>query len=40
MAVQWHPEYNAASDAVSKPLFETFGDALKAWRHGAAWAAE
>jgi len=40
MAVQWHPEYNAANDAVSKPLFETFADALKAWKHGAAWAAE
>ena len=40
MAVQWHPEYNAAMDAVSKPLFETFGAALKAWKHGAATAAE
>ncbi len=40
MAVQWHPEYNAAADAVSKPLFETFGNALMAWKHGAAWAAE
>jgi putative glutamine amidotransferase len=40
MAVQWHPEYNAALDAVSRPLFETFGDALMAWKHGAAWAAE
>jgi putative glutamine amidotransferase len=40
MAVQWHPEYNAASDAVSKPLFETFGAALTAWQRGAAKAAE
>ncbi len=40
MAVQWHPEYNAASDAVSKPLFETFGAALTAWQRGAASAAE
>ena len=40
MAVQWHPEYNAALDAVSKPLFETFGDALMAWKHRAASAAE
>jgi putative glutamine amidotransferase len=40
MAVQWHPEYNAALDAVSRPLFETFGDALLAWKHGAATAAE
>ncbi len=40
MAVQWHPEYNAANDAVSKPLFETFGDALMAWKYGAALAAK
>ncbi len=40
MAVQWHPEYNAANDAVSKPLFEAFRDALTAWKHGAANAAE
>jgi putative glutamine amidotransferase len=40
MAVQWHPEYNAANDDVSKPLFETFGAALRAWKHDAAWAAE
>ncbi len=40
MAVQWHPEYNAANDAVSKPLFETFGNALTAWKRGTASAAE
>lgn len=40
MAVQWHPEYNAAKDAVSRPLFETFGAALKAWQQDAALAAE
>ncbi len=40
MAVQWHPEYNAAIDAASRCLFETFGDALKAWKHDAASAAE
>ncbi len=28
MAVQWHPEWNAASDPVSRPLFETFGAAV------------
>lgn len=28
MAVQWHPEWNATNDIVSKPLFEAFGDAL------------
>ena len=31
MAVQWHPEWNAASDPVSRPLFEAFGDACRAW---------
>jgi len=40
MAVQWHPEYNAARDPVSKPLFEAFGAALAAWKRGAAIAAE
>ena len=29
MAVQWHPEYNAADDPVSRPLFAAFGDALR-----------
>ncbi len=40
MAVQWHPEYQAAADPVSKPLFEVFGGALKAWMSGQALAAE
>jgi len=40
MAVQWHPEYNAASDAVSRPLFEAFRDALMSWKNGIARAAE
>ncbi len=40
MAVQWHPEYNAANDFVSKPLFEAFGEALMAWKHKSARAAE
>jgi len=40
MAVQWHPEYNAGKDPVSKPLFEAFGDALRAWKNGVALAAE
>ena len=31
MAVQWHPEYNAAEDPVSRPLFSAFGDAARAW---------
>ena len=29
MAVQWHPEWNAENDSVSRPLFEAFGKALK-----------
>jgi len=32
MAVQWHPEYNAANDPVSKPLFNAFGMALIKWK--------
>lgn len=31
LSVQWHPEYNAACDPVSRPLFEAFGEALNAW---------
>ncbi|MBC7157392.1 MAG: gamma-glutamyl-gamma-aminobutyrate hydrolase family protein [Rhodobacteraceae bacterium] len=31
LSVQWHPEYNAASDPVSRPLFRAFGDAVRAW---------
>ncbi|MEM7243140.1 MAG: gamma-glutamyl-gamma-aminobutyrate hydrolase family protein [Pseudomonadota bacterium] len=29
MAVQWHPEYNAAEDPVSRPLFAAFGKSLR-----------
>lgn len=32
--VQWHPEYNAAEDPVSRPLFEAFGKAAQAWAAG------
>ena len=32
LGVQWHPEYNAAEDPVSRPLFEAFGDALVSWK--------
>lgn len=32
LSVQWHPEYNAAADPVSRPLFRAFGDALRAWQ--------
>ena len=32
LAVQWHPEYNAENDPVSRALFSAFGDALKRWK--------
>jgi putative glutamine amidotransferase len=28
-SVQWHPEWNAENDAVSKLLFEAFGEAVR-----------
>ncbi len=31
LSVQWHPEWNAANDPVSRPLFEAFGEATRAW---------
>lgn len=31
LSVQWHPEYNAATDPVSRPLFEAFGEAVRAF---------
>uniref|UniRef100_UPI003564A9B5 gamma-glutamyl-gamma-aminobutyrate hydrolase family protein n=1 Tax=Actibacterium sp. TaxID=1872125 RepID=UPI003564A9B5 len=31
LSVQWHPEYNAACDPVSRPLFEAFGAAVRDW---------
>jgi len=31
LGVQWHPEWNAANDPVSRPLFEAFGAAARAW---------
>ena len=34
LAVQWHPEYRAAEDPVSRPLFEAFGEAVRAWAGG------
>lgn len=30
MAVQWHPEWNAANDPVSRPLFQALGAAVRA----------
>lgn len=31
LSVQWHPEWDAANDPVSRPLFEAFGDAVRTW---------
>jgi putative glutamine amidotransferase len=31
LSVQWHPEWDAANDPVSRPIFERFGDAARAW---------
>lgn len=35
LSVQWHPEFNAANDPVSRPLFQAFGQAVHAWRSGS-----
>ncbi|MHA6345708.1 gamma-glutamyl-gamma-aminobutyrate hydrolase family protein [Roseivivax sp. CAU 1761] len=34
LAVQWHPEWQAAQDPVSRPLFEAFGAAARDWAAG------
>lgn len=34
LSVQWHPEWDAANDPVSRPLFTAFGDAVRAWAQG------
>jgi len=31
LSVQWHPEWNAINDPVSRPLFTAFGDAVRKW---------
>ncbi|WP_380058393.1 gamma-glutamyl-gamma-aminobutyrate hydrolase family protein [Falsihalocynthiibacter sp. SS001] len=31
LSVQWHPEWNAQADNVSRPLFEAFGHAVHQW---------
>lgn len=36
LAVQWHPEWNAAGDPVSRPLFAGLGAAARDWQKGAA----
>ncbi len=35
LAVQWHPEWQAGLDPVSKPLFEAFGAAARDWANTA-----
>ncbi|WP_209940226.1 gamma-glutamyl-gamma-aminobutyrate hydrolase family protein [Ruegeria sp. HKCCE4148] len=35
LSVQWHPEWDAINDPVSRPLFEAFGAAVQAWSKGA-----
>lgn len=34
LSVQWHPEWNAKADPVSRPLFEAFGAACRSWAKG------
>ncbi|MEM9902848.1 MAG: gamma-glutamyl-gamma-aminobutyrate hydrolase family protein [Pseudomonadota bacterium] len=34
LSVQWHPEYRAAEDPVSRPLFAAFGEAVADWAEG------
>ena len=36
LSVQWHPEWDAASDPVSRPLFEAFGTACRTWARDKA----
>lgn len=37
-SVQWHPEWNAAADPVSRPLFEAFGAAARAFQSARSGA--
>jgi len=34
LSVQWHPEWNAGQDPVSRKLFQAFGDAARSWAAG------
>ncbi|MEM9552177.1 MAG: gamma-glutamyl-gamma-aminobutyrate hydrolase family protein [Pseudomonadota bacterium] len=34
LSVQWHPEWDAANDPVSRPLFQAFGESVHAWAEG------
>ena len=40
IGVQWHPEYDFATDAVSRGIFATFGDAVRQQSPGARLAAD
>ncbi|NVO54612.1 gamma-glutamyl-gamma-aminobutyrate hydrolase family protein [Rhodobacteraceae bacterium B1Z28] len=35
LSVQWHPEWDAINDPVSRPLFEAFGAAVRGWAAGS-----
>ncbi|WP_170753022.1 gamma-glutamyl-gamma-aminobutyrate hydrolase family protein [Ruegeria lacuscaerulensis] len=35
LSVQWHPEWDAENDPVSRPLFKAFGEAVHAWSAGS-----
>lgn len=35
LSVQWHPEWNAENDPVSRPLFSAFGEACRSWARAA-----
>ena len=39
LSVQWHPEWNAGNDPVSRPLFQAFGQAAAVWAAGRRPAA-
>jgi len=34
LSVQWHPEWQAAKDDVSAPIYNAFADACRAWVNG------
>lgn len=38
LSVQWHPEWNAEDDPVSRKLFTAFGDAARAWANARVGA--
>lgn len=33
LAVQWHPEWHAGEDTLSRAIFQAFGDACRAYQH-------